>query len=93
MATMTLLPVDPIERRSYLLGLRIAGDFGVTIAGPVVIFVLIGQWVDRTYRSAPWATILAFLLAALISGKIVYKKAKDYAQQYKELSEQKQKNK
>ncbi len=69
-----------------LLGFRITGDFGASIAVPVIVFVLIGQWLDKKYNMSPWFTILAFVLAALVSGKLIYKKAKEYGKEYKELN-------
>lgn len=73
------------DRKYYLFALKIVGDFGVSIAAPIVILVLIGQYFDNKYKSTPYLTILAFVLAALISGKIIYKKAKKYGEEYKNL--------
>lgn len=89
---MSLLPTDPKEREYLLLGLRIAGDFGASIAIPVVLFVLAGQWLDYRYGAGPWFTIWAFVLAALISAKIIYRKAKEYGKRYAELGNEKPKN-
>lgn len=69
-----------------LMGFRITGDFGATIAVPIVMFVIIGQWLDGKYNSSPWFTILAFVLAALVSAKLIYKKAKEYGKEYKDLN-------
>ena len=82
---MGLLPDDPKDRQYLFLGLRIVGDFGATIAVPVVLFVLLGQWIDKQYNFSPWGTIVAFAFAAVLSGMIVYRKAKDYGKQYEEL--------
>lgn len=82
---MDIFPKDPLERKSYLMGLQIAGDFGIVIALPIVLFVIIGQWAERKYGFAPWGTILAFALAALISGKLIYDKSKKYGEEYKRL--------
>jgi len=73
------------ERKYTMLGLRIVGDFGASIAIPVVVFVIIGQWLDEKYQKGPLFTILAFVLAALISGKMIYKKAKEYNKEYRDL--------
>lgn len=81
----SLLPTKGSEREYMVLGLRIVGDFGATIAIPVVVFVNIGQWLDRTYGIGPYATIGAFVLAALLSGYSIYKKAKRYGQWYTEI--------
>ncbi len=68
-----------------LMGLRIAGDFGATIAVPIIIFVIIGQWLDGKYEKSPWFTVLAFVLAVLLSGKMIYKKAKAYGKEYQNI--------
>lgn len=77
------------DRKYYLFALKIAGDFGASIAVPVVIFVLVGQYLDTKYQKTPLFTILAFVLAALISAKIIYKKAKRYGEQYQNLDKNK----
>ncbi|HYE60001.1 MAG TPA: AtpZ/AtpI family protein [Candidatus Kapabacteria bacterium] len=74
--------MDNEQRKYMLLGLRIVGDFGATIAVPVVLFVLVGQWMDARYGIGPWATVAAFVLAALVSGKSIYRKAKEYGRTY-----------
>lgn len=84
---MALLPKDPTERKYIIMGLRIAGDFGATIAAPLVIFVLIGQKLDEKYASYPRYLILAFVFAATLSCISIYKKAKKYGKEYKEIDE------
>lgn len=73
------------DRKYIMLGLRIAGDFGITIAVPVVVFVLLGRWADDTYDKGPWFTILAFALASLLTGISIYKKAKRYGKEYEDV--------
>ena len=82
---MALFPLDPKDRKYTHMGLRIVGDFGATIAVPVVLFVLTGQWLEGKYGHAPWFTVGGFILAALLSGKMIYKKAKAYGKEYQEL--------
>lgn len=77
------------DRQYYLFGLKIAGDFGVVIAVPVVLFVFLGRWLDERYRQDWLFTVLAFVLAALISGTIIYRKAKKYGQEYQRLNDKK----
>lgn len=68
-----------------MLGIQIIGDFGAIIAIPVVGLVLLGQWLEGKYGYAPWFTIGAFILAALISGRMIYKKAKEYSVKYQAI--------
>ncbi|MBU2542544.1 AtpZ/AtpI family protein [Patescibacteria group bacterium] len=86
---MSLLPTDPKDRKYMLMGLRIAGDFGASIAVPVILFVLMGQWLDGKYEKTPLFTVIAFILAAVVSGKMIYKKAKQYGKEYSALDEKK----
>lgn len=81
------MPVQKTPDREYILfAMRIMGDFGVSIAAPVVIFVLIGQYLDDKYRRSPWFTIAGFVLAAALSGIMIYRKAKKYGQEYERLN-------
>lgn len=68
-----------------LLGLRIAADFGATIAVPVVVFVLVGRWLDARYALSYTFTGLAFVLSALVSAKLIVRKAKAYGKEYQAL--------
>ncbi|PLX28221.1 hypothetical protein C0581_03060 [Candidatus Parcubacteria bacterium] len=89
---MALFPLDPKDRKYTLMGLSIIGDFGATIAVPVILFVIIGQWLEGKYGYAPWFTVLGFVLAALLSGKLIYKKAKQYGKEYEDLDKDKDLN-
>jgi len=73
------------DRKYYFFALRIVGDFGVAIAAPVIVLVLIGQYLDTRYHRQVLFTILAFILAALLSAYIIYRKAKKYGKQYQQL--------
>lgn len=73
------------DRSYYLFGLKIASDFGATIALPVVALAFLGQWLDEKYNKSPLFLILGFIMAAVISAKIIYKKAKNYGEEYKKL--------
>lgn len=89
---MPLLPTDPKERTYLRLGLRITGDFGASIAVPVILFVLVGQWLDGRYGTGYRYTIFAFVLAALISGRMILKKARAYGKEYEEIEKKDMKN-
>jgi uncharacterized membrane protein YagU involved in acid resistance len=82
---MGLFPKDTKERKYIMLGFKIMGDFGISIAAPVVIFVLSAQWLEAKYGHGPYITIFAFLLAAMLSAKMIHKKAKQYGRDYQEI--------
>lgn len=75
------------DREYYLFALKIIGDFGLAIAAPVVGFVLLGQYLDERYGRSPWFIIAGFVLAALLSGRIIYRKAKQYGREYQKLND------
>ncbi len=79
-------PQKTSDREYYIFALRIMGDFGATIAAPVIIFVLIGQYFDNRYGHAPIFTVIGFLLAAFGSGSIIYKKAKKYGKEFQQMN-------
>lgn len=85
------MALSEMDRRSYLLGIKIMGDFGATIAVPVVLFVLLGKWLQNKYDFAPFGIIGAFVVAAALSAYIIRRKAKWYAAEYKALETPKKK--
>jgi len=80
-------PRKTTSREYYLFAFRILGDFGVTIAVPVVLLVLVGHYADAKYGSSPLYTVLGFVIAALITIRIVRKKAEAYGNEYKKMNE------
>ncbi len=78
-----------IERKYYIFALRIAGDFGVTIAIPVVVLALIGQKIDLFYKTGPLFLIIGMALASILTGLMIYKKTKKYGQEFQDLDNKK----
>ena len=81
------------DRDYYMFALRVVGDFGINIAVPVVGLALLGDYLDEKYGWTPVATISGFVLAAIISGMIIYRKAKQFGQEYQRLTQNKSQNK
>lgn len=73
------------DSKFMMFGIRIVGEFGGLIAIPVVAFVLLGRWLDVRWGTKPWMTIGAFVLAALVSGIMVWRRTKDVAKEYQTL--------
>ncbi len=81
------------DRKYWIFALKIVGDFGITLALPVIILVFLGQRLDQNYQTSILFTVLGFVFAGGISGKIIYKKAKKYGKEYQELDEENQNKK
>lgn len=68
-----------------MMGVKIVGDFGATIAVPVVLFVYLGRRADMHFSTTPWLTVLGFVLAALLTTVFIRRKAKAYGREYEAL--------
>ena len=79
-------PSTTDDRTYYLFALKIVGDFGATLALPVVVFVLAGRFLDNHFGIGPWCTVLAFILAGTTSAILVLKKARIYGDEYQRLN-------
>lgn len=76
--------------RSYIaFGIRTIGELGGIIAVPVVVFALAGKWLDTRYHTAPFLLIAGFILAALVSGFAVYRRANELGKEYQDLDKKK----
>jgi len=54
--------------------LPLVWELGYLIAFPLVIFALLGRFLDKYFYTSPWLFLLGILLAIIISVLIVYKK-------------------
>jgi len=82
------------DRKYMVLGFKIVGDFGATIAVPVVLFAYLGRRVDTYFStSGPWFTILGFILAATVTTVMIRRKAKAYGKEYTDLIAEESKSK
>ena len=73
------------DSKFVIFGLRIVGEFGGLIAIPVVVFVLLGRFLDKRWETKPWMTIIAFVLAAVVSAIMVWRRTNDVAKEYQAL--------
>lgn len=76
---------DDGTRDYYLLGLRIVGDFGATLALPAVAAAVLGTRLDAAWGTRPYALFAALALAALLSALMIRKKASLYGKLYQDL--------
>ena len=76
---------NTLERKYWVFALKIAGDFGATIAVPVVVLAYIGKALDARWGTRPWMLVTSFVLAALISAVSIIRKAKKYGKEFQAL--------
>lgn len=68
---------------SQLAAVGFVWEIFAAIALPTTLFALAGRWLDARWKISPWMTILGFVLAIALSGWIVYRKAKKFANEMK----------
>jgi hypothetical protein len=84
--------MGPAERQYLLLATRIIGDFGVTIAVPVVVLALAGKAADERFGTAPYLRIGGFILAALCTAVLIRRKAERYGRDYRRIAAEERRN-
>ena len=74
------------QKRGPLTGLRAVGfvtEVFIAVAAPATFFALLGRNLDWRWHTSPWMTILGFFCAIALSGLLVYRKAKQVAEDLK----------
>lgn len=84
----TVSKKDSTDRRYILLAVRIMGEFGASIAVPVVALALLGKKLDAAYGTAPYLRISGFVIAAIITAAIINKRARDFGKEYEALGKE-----
>lgn len=55
----------------------LAWELGYSIAVPIVLFALLGRFLDKKLNTSPWLLLAGVLISISISSHIVYKKTID----------------
>lgn len=76
------------DSRYLKLAFRIIGEFGVSIAVPVVVLALLGKHLDERFGTGPWLRIAGFALAAVITALIVSRRAKAFGKEYEAIDKE-----
>lgn len=75
-------------RAYYLLGFRIIGDFGATLAIPAVAAAWLGTRLDARWGTKPFALLGCLAVAFALSALVIRKKALAYGKDYQKLVDQ-----
>jgi len=62
------------DKNKTFSALSLAWELGYSIALPLVIFALLGRWLDKKFATSPWLFLLGIILAVTISSYLVYRK-------------------
>lgn len=74
-------PPSKSEKAAPLLNVwSLAGELGLLIAIPVVVFVLLGVWLDKRLGTLPLFIILGIILSMLTSIVTIARKIKNLNQ-------------
>ena len=62
--------------------MKIFADFSGSIAIPAVLAAFLGKWLDTRYGTSPKLIILCLLVAFVLTGIIIVRKARKYSELY-----------
>lgn len=65
---------SPKPKNDTIIALELAWELGYMIALPLVIFVLIGRYVDHVFSTSPLFILIGVLIAFIISSYFVWQK-------------------
>lgn len=74
------MPTSPVSKFEAL---GFVWEIFILIALPAVVLALLGRKYDKAWGTSPWLTVVGFLLAVVISGFLVYRRAKKFADNMK----------
>ncbi len=69
------------------------GEFGASIAIPVVVLAMTGKKLDDMYGTAPYLRIAGFVIAAIITATFINKRSRDFGREYEALGEEEEAHK
>lgn len=55
------------DRSNFIRGMALFGRLGSWIAGPVIVAVFFGKWLDQKYDTEPWLFLLSVGAAFVVS--------------------------
>jgi F0F1-type ATP synthase assembly protein I len=77
------------KEKSVWQGLALAGELGYTIAIPLIVFALLGRFLDKKIGTSPWFLLAGILLALATSAIGVGKKIMEIIKEQKKEEEKK----
>lgn len=82
---------NKVKELWYMPAIKMGADVSIWIAGPIIIALFVGKWLDKKYDSDPWffigLTVVAFIISIGGIMKILMKYLKDIEREAKEKRE------
>jgi F0F1-type ATP synthase assembly protein I len=75
-------------RKSALNSLGLAARLGLVLSAPVLVSFLVGQWIDNTLHSHPWATLLLAALGVIAGSAGAYRLGSTLVEQLQSIEPQ-----
>ena len=73
------------DRALYLFAAKLFSECTVRIVAPVLLLILIAQWLIGKYQLGWWVNALAFALGAVFTASDLRKKAIAWGKEYEDL--------
>ncbi len=63
-----------VENNKPWSAIKFAWELGYSIIVPLVVFALLGRFLDKKLGTAPWALLSGIVLSIIATSYIIYKK-------------------
>ena len=84
------------KKKTLWMTLSVVGNMGLAIAVPIVIFSLLGRFLDNKYQTSPWflltGMIVALVVTSIILGSKIMKLLKEVEAENKPVKPSEDKN-
>jgi len=82
-----MLEKPQTKRHPYASAMALVGEIGLEIAIPAVIFSQLGKYADVSNGTYPRWTVVGLILAFIVSGYLIWKRAKAFREMYEKSDE------
>jgi len=73
--------------------MKLFGELTAWVAGPIIVAVFVGDWLDERYNKSPWIFLISIGIAFIITNIAVVKKSIQAMNEISSNSKKTEKNK
>ncbi len=55
------------DKSTWSIGLYLFSQLTAWIAGPIILAVIVGKWLDNKYNTGPWLFLICIFIAFILS--------------------------
>ncbi|OGF31644.1 hypothetical protein A2533_04115 [Candidatus Falkowbacteria bacterium RIFOXYD2_FULL_35_9] len=81
------------EKKWWQPAMKLFGELTAWVAGPIIVAVFVGDWLDERYNKSPWIFLISIGIAFIITNIAVVKKSIQAMNEISSNSKKTEKNK